>query len=74
MLKLDRFSCSQKIWLKWDPPVYVICVCIYMYRCLPVYRLMYVCLYTYNNVCIYIAYMNYAYRYNHTFIYRYIHV
>ena len=21
MLKLDRFSCSQKIWLKWDPPV-----------------------------------------------------
>ena len=22
MLKLDRFSCSQKIWLKQDPPVY----------------------------------------------------
>ena len=21
MLKPDRFSCSQKIWLKWDPPV-----------------------------------------------------
>ena len=21
MLKLDRFSCSQKIWLKQDPPV-----------------------------------------------------
>ena len=21
MLKLDRFSCSQKIQLKWDPPV-----------------------------------------------------
>ena len=21
MLKADRFSCSQKIWLKWDPPV-----------------------------------------------------
>ena len=20
--KLDRFSCSQNIWLKWDPPVY----------------------------------------------------
>ena len=24
MLKPDRFSCSQKIWLKWDPPVLVI--------------------------------------------------
>ena len=23
MLKLDRFSCSQKIWLKQDPPVYM---------------------------------------------------
>ena len=23
MLKPDRFSCSQKIWLKWDPPVYI---------------------------------------------------
>ena len=22
MLKPDRFSCSQKIWLKWDPPVH----------------------------------------------------
>ena len=22
MLKLDRFSYSQKIWLKWDPPVF----------------------------------------------------
>ena len=22
MLKLDRFSCSQKIWLKQDPPVF----------------------------------------------------
>ena len=21
MLKPERFSCSQKIWLKWDPPV-----------------------------------------------------
>ena len=21
MLRLDRFLCSQKIWLKWDPPV-----------------------------------------------------
>ena len=21
MLKPDRFSCSQKVWLKWDPPV-----------------------------------------------------
>ena len=23
MLKLDRFSCSQKLWLKRDPPVYI---------------------------------------------------
>ena len=24
MLKPDRFSCSQKICLKWDPPVYIL--------------------------------------------------
>ena len=29
MLKSDRFSCSQKIWLKWDPPVYTI-DCVYL--------------------------------------------
>ena len=23
MLKLDRFSCCQNFWLKWDPPVEV---------------------------------------------------
>ena len=29
MLKLDRFSCSQKIWLKQDPPVLALHSCNY---------------------------------------------
>ena len=51
--------------------MHVICVCMYIYTCLPTYRLMYVCLHTYLNVHIDIAYMHthtYIHAYKHTYI------